>query len=143
MTSRRETVLSALFALLDGALSSKVLRNEPLPERIPQEGLLILRDGEPGEPSVTLSPVSYLYEHRAELDVAVQTANASARDADFDGLLKAIAAAIAGDRTLGGLADRVAALAPVPSEIAADGAVPIKAATVPVVLIYATTDPLT
>ena len=142
MTSRRETVLSALLALLDGVLSAKVLRNEPLPERIPQEGLVILRDGNPGEPSVTLSPVSYLYEHRAELDVAVQGAGAAARDASFDGLLEAIAAAISGDRTLGGLADRVEALAPVPSEIAAEGAVPIKAATIPVVLIYATTDPL-
>lgn len=142
MTSRRETVLSALFALLDGALSAKVLRNEPLPERIPQEGLVTLRDGEPGEPSVTLSPVSYLYEHRAELDVAVQESGAAARDSGFDTLLEAIAAAIAGDRTLGGFADRVEALAPVPSEIAAEGAVPIKAATVPVILIYATTDPL-
>ena len=92
---------------------------------------------------MTLSPVSYLYEHRAELDVAVQGAGASARDAAFDTLLETIAAAVAGDRTLGGLADRVEALAPVPSEIATEGAVPIKAATIPVVLIYATTDPLT
>lgn len=142
MTSRRETVLSALFALLDGALSARVLRNEPLPERIPQDGLVILRDGEPGEPSVTLSPVSYLYEHRAELDVAVQGPGAAVRDAAFDTLLGVIATAIAADRTLGGLADRIEALAPVPSEIAVEGAVPIKAATVPVILIYATTDPL-
>lgn len=142
MTSRRETVLSALFALLDGALSAKVLRNEPLPERVLVEGLVILRDGDPGEPSVTLSPVTYLYEHRAELDVAVQAASALARDAAFDALLGTIAAAIASDRTLGGLADRIEALAPVPAEVAADGAAPIKAATVPVILIYATTDPL-
>jgi hypothetical protein len=142
MTSKRETVLAALHLLIDGALSAKVLRNEPLPERVPAEGLVILRDGDPGEPSVTLSPVTYLYEHRAELDVAVQAASASARDTTFDALLETIATAIAGDRTLGGLADRIEALAPVPAEVATEGATPIKAATVPVILIYATTDPL-
>ncbi len=98
-------------------------------------------DGDPGEPSLTLSPVTYLYEHRAELDVAVQATTASARDAAFDALLGAVATAIAGDRTLGGLADRIEALAPVSAQVAADGAAPIKAATAPVILIYATTDP--
>jgi len=28
-----------------------------LPERVPTAGLLILRDGEPGDPKVTLSPL--------------------------------------------------------------------------------------
>lgn len=142
MTSRRETVLSALFVLLDGALSAKVLRNVPLPERVPQEGLVILRDGEPGEPSVTLSPVSYVYEHRVELDVAVQAATASTRDLAFDALLEAIAAAIAGDRTLGGLCDWVETEAPVPGDIAVEGAPSLKAASLTVVLHYGTADPL-
>lgn len=142
MTSRRETVLSALFALLDGALPAKVLRNEPLPERIPQEGLVILHDGDPGGPSVTLSPVSYVYEHRAELDVAVQAATASERDPAFDALLEAVAAAIAGDRTLGGLCDWIETEAPVPTDISVEGASGLKAASLAIVLHYGTADPL-
>jgi len=31
-----------------------------------------LRDGEPEEPEVMLSPLRYLYEHQAELGVIVQ-----------------------------------------------------------------------
>jgi len=60
-----ETILAALNARLS-ALPATVLRGEVLPERIPAEGLPIPRDGEPGEPEVTLSPLAYHYQHRAE-----------------------------------------------------------------------------
>ena len=56
MPSKREQVLAALFARLDAELSATVRRNEALPERVPAEGLVILRDGDPGEPDVTLNP---------------------------------------------------------------------------------------
>lgn len=72
-----------------------------LPERIPAAGLIILRDGPPGEPEVTLSPVRYHYQHRAELEVVVQAG--SGRASAFDGLIAAIGAAHKADRTLGGL----------------------------------------
>lgn len=52
----RETILAALHARLS-ALSATVLRGEVLPERVPADGLLILRYGAPGEPEVTLSPL--------------------------------------------------------------------------------------
>ena len=54
--TRREDVLAALQARLL-ALPATTLRREVLPERLPDGGLLILRDGEPGEPEVTLSPL--------------------------------------------------------------------------------------
>jgi hypothetical protein len=41
------------------ALPVTGLHGEVLPERVPAEGLLILRDGEPGEPEVTLSPPAH------------------------------------------------------------------------------------
>ena len=63
----RETILAALHARLS-ALPATALRGEVLPERVPAEGLLILRDGEPGEPEVTLSPLRYHYQHRAEIE---------------------------------------------------------------------------
>ena len=67
MPSPRETILTALTDLLGTMPHVPVLRGEVLPERIPSGGLMILRDGNPGEPGVTLSPLIYHYQHRAEL----------------------------------------------------------------------------
>jgi hypothetical protein len=64
MPTPRETILAALHERLQ-TLAAPVLRGEVLPERIPANGLIILRDGKPGEPEVTLSPLTYFYEHRA------------------------------------------------------------------------------
>lgn len=139
MTSKRETVLSALFALL-GSGGVPVLRNEVLPETVPAAGLLILHDGEPGAPDVTLSPATWHYMHRAELDVFAE--RHSDRDAHFDDILASVGALIAADRTLGGLCDWVEAEAPAPADLPLEGATGIKAAAVIIVLHYSTTDPL-
>lgn len=64
MTSQRETILAALRTRLS-ALPATALRGDVLPERVPAEGVLILRDGEPGEPEVTLSPLAYHFQHSA------------------------------------------------------------------------------
>jgi hypothetical protein len=71
MPTTRETILSALHALLQ-IQAAPVLRGEVLPERVPAAGLLILRDGDPGEPAMTLSPLRYHYQHRAEVEAVVQ-----------------------------------------------------------------------
>ena len=118
MASRREEVLQRLFAVLGVIAGPRVLRGEILPERVPPEGLIILRDGDPGEPEMLLSPPEYVFEHRAELEVAVAGGTAAARDAAFDDLLQAIGAAIAANRTLGGLCDWVEAVAPEPVDVA-------------------------
>ena len=54
MPTTRETILIALADLLGTIPHAPVLRGEVLPERIPPAGLMILRDGNPGEPGVTL-----------------------------------------------------------------------------------------
>jgi hypothetical protein len=113
MPTPRETILAALHARLS-ALPATALRGDVLPERVPAAGLLILRDGEPGEPEVTLSPLRYHYQHRAEIEAVVQGAS---RDAAFDTLCAGIGAAIAADRTLGGFCDWVEAEAPRPVDL--------------------------
>jgi hypothetical protein len=138
MPTHRETTLTALYALLQ-TQPAPVLRGEVLPERVPFAGLLILQDGEPGEPEVTLSPLRYHYQHRSEIEAVVQ---GSARDAAFDTLIASIGAALAADRTLGGLCDWVEAEAPRPVDLPVEGAASLKAAVIPVVLHYATADPL-
>lgn len=143
MPSTSEVVLSALHAALEAALPSgaRLERNSALPERVPPAGLLILRDGNPGTPEPLLSPPLYLYDHRAEVEVIVEGVGA-AREAAFDALKLAVHAAIDADRTLGGLCDYVIGEAPAPVDLAIEGAEGFKAATIPVVLTYATTDPL-
>ncbi len=143
-SSTSEQVLSALFEMLQSNIPEgvKLLRNEAYPERVPAAGILILRDGDPGEPEVTLSPPSYLYEHRAEVDLLVEAREAEARDAAFDALKQTVGAAIAADRNLGGLCDYVEAEAPASIDLALEGTEALKAATITIKLIYASSDPL-
>jgi hypothetical protein len=139
MPTTRETVLTALQALLQ-PLAALVLRDDVLPERIPTAGLIILRDGQPGEPDVTLSPLRYHYQHRAELEVVVQAG--TGRASAFDNLIAAIGAALEADRTLGGLCDWVEPEAPASVDLPIEGAAALKAAVITVVLHYTTTGPL-
>jgi len=139
MPSTRETILSALHSLLQ-TQPAPVLRGEALPERVPAAGLLILRDGDQGEPAVTLSPLRYHHQHRAEVEAVVQTG--AGRDTAFDALAAGVGTILAADRTLGGLCDWVEAEAPRPVDLAIDGAATLKAAVIPIVLHYAAADPL-
>ena len=139
MPSKREAILAALHTQLQ-TLAAPVLRGDVLPERIPATGLIILRDGKPGDPEVTLSPLTYFYEHRAEMEVVIQSG--SGRDALFEVLTASIGAVLAADRTLGGLCDWVEAEAPEPVDLPIEGAAALKAAVITVVLHYATPDPL-
>lgn len=135
----RENVLIALAAAL-GDEFGPMLRNASVPLKAPPEGLAVLHDGDPGEPEVTMSPLTYHYQHRAEIDVIVQDSENA--DPVFDALIASIGAKLAIDRTLGGLCDWIEAEAPRPAEIAPDGAAPIKAAMVGIILHYSTPDPL-
>ena len=141
MTTRREQVLSSLFTLLQGIGGGTiVLRNEVLPERIPAAGLLILRDGTPGEAEVTLSPLHYHWQHRAEVEVFVR--GSSGLELAFDTLAEGIGQVIAADRTLGGLCDWIETDAPEPADLAVEGAPTIRAAVLILTLHYTSNDPL-
>jgi len=139
MPTTRETIFSALHARLQ-SLPALILRDEVLPERIPAAGLIILRDGQPGEPEVTLSPVRYHYQHRAELEVVVEAGNG--RASAFDTLIAAIGSALDADRTLGGHCEWVEPEAPASVDLPVEGAAALKAAVITVVLHYTTTGPL-
>jgi hypothetical protein len=136
--STRETILTALHTRLC-MLPTGALRGDVLPERVPAQGLLILRDGEPGEPDVTLSPLRYHYQHRAEIEAVVQGTN---RDAAFDTLCASIGAVITADRTLDGLCDWMEAEAPQLVDLSVEGGASLKAAVIRVSLFYTTSDPL-
>ena len=139
MPTSREAILTALADLLRTVPHVPVLRGEVMPERISPAGLIILRDGDPGDPAVTLSPLAYHYQHRAELEVIVQGAD---RDTAFAALCAQIGAVIRVDRTLGGRCEWVEAEAPQPVDLPIEGAASLKAAVIMVVLHYSMSDPL-
>jgi len=139
MPTTRETILTALADLLRTVPHVPVLRGDVLPERVPSAGLLILRDGDPGDPGVTLSPLRYHYQHRAEIEAVVQ---GTERDSAFAMLTASIGAALAVDRTLGGRCDWVEAEAPRPVDLPVEGAASLKAAIIPIMLHYSSSDPL-
>jgi hypothetical protein len=143
MASKREQVLSALFGRLQEVPLASVKRKEALPQIVPAGGLVILRDGDPGEPDVTLNPVHLFYNHRAEIEAFVSPPAGGGGEALLDALLGEMSAALAADRSLGGLVENLFWSAPEISVLAIEGAAPILCARVIVTLEYLTADPLT
>ena len=141
MASVREQILAALLVCLKTVPGAMANREAPLPETVPAGGLIILRDGDPGDPEVVLSPVSYLWEHQAEIEVILQRGQ-DYDSAALDTLLMAVGAALSTDRSLGGLAEWLDWGAPKTSGLAIDGAASLRGATVPVTIRYASPDPL-
>jgi hypothetical protein len=142
MPSMREQVLSALFSQLHTIPLAFVKRNEALPQAVPAAGLVILRDGDPGEPDVTLNPVHLFYSHRAEIEAFVPQPAGGGGEGLLDALLEDIGAALAADRSLGGLVENLTWSAPEISVLAIEAGAPILCARLIVTLEYLTADPL-
>jgi hypothetical protein len=141
--SKAEQVLDALKTLLATVLGAAVERNSVLPDKIPDGGLIILRDGDPGGPEQALGgfPNAY-YQHAVEVEIYVEEGEAAARDAAFDNLLQGVGAALEADATLGGLAFGLTYGRPEPAIEAVTGAPAIKSATLTVIVDYETDAPL-
>jgi hypothetical protein len=98
--SKAEQVLNALKALLETLTDAVVERNSVVPEKVPAGGLIILRDGDPGEPEQALGGFGNAYfQHAVEIEVYVEEGDATARDNAFDDLLQQVGAALEGDPT--------------------------------------------
>jgi hypothetical protein len=141
--SKAEQILDALKALLETVPDAVVERNSALPEKIPGGGLIIVRDGDPGEPEEALGGFgSTYYQHAVEVEVYVEEGDAAARDAAFDDLLQQIGAVLETDPTLGGLAFGLTYGRPESSIEPVAGAPAIKTATLTVTVDYESDAPL-
>lgn len=141
--SRREDILTSLFSTLESALAANVRRNEVLPEKVPAAGLVILRDGDPGEPDVTLNPRTEFYAHRIEIEVYVPHDPTGGGEVALDALLGSIGMALRIDPSLGGLAENLTPSAPETGALAIEGAAPVLTARLVVTVEYLVSDPLT
>ena len=141
--SQRENAIGAFFAVLGQlSLGTMVKRNAALPERIADHAMAILRDGEMGEPEVSLSPLTYHWQHQVAIELFVADPDTSTRDARMDGLLVELASLIEADRTLGGVIEYAEIAPPKFDDLAADGSSGIKACLLPVALHYSSSGPL-
>jgi hypothetical protein len=142
MMSKREAILAALTGALRTGLSAAVRRNEVLPERVPAEGLVILRDGDPGEPDVTLNPRTEFYSHRVEIEAYVPRDAIGGGEAALDALLGDIGAALRVDPSLGGLAENLMPSASETGALAIEGGAPVLYARLFITVEYLVSDPL-
>ena len=141
--SMAEQVLEAFKALLETVPDAVVARNSALPEKVPDGGLIILRDGDPGEPEEALGGFgNAYYQHAVEIEVYVEEGDAAARDAAFDALLQQVGTTLEADPTIGGLAFVLTYGRPEPAIEAVSGAPAIKSATLTVTVDYETSAPL-
>jgi hypothetical protein len=141
--SKAEQVLEAIRGLLETIPDAVVERNSVLPEKAPAGGLIILRDGDPGEPEQALGGFgSVYYQQAVEIEVYVGEGDAAVRDTAFDVLLQQIGVTLDADPTLGGLAFGLTYGRPETSIEAVPGAPAIKSATLTVTVDYETDAPL-
>lgn len=143
MTSTTETILQALATLVDNAVSGKFERNASVPEKIPSEGLVILRDGNPGLPDEALGGFdNAYYEHEVEIEIYVADGAQNTRDGRFDDIVTAIGAALESDPDLGGFIFGMSYARPDVAVEIVPGSHAIKSGVLTLTLDYETPTPL-
>jgi hypothetical protein len=146
MTTKAEQVLTALKAQLEGAAALddvEIVRNIDSPAKIPENGLIVIRDGNPGEPDQVLGGfTNTYYAHTIEIEVYAQGEPDSVRDALFDSLLAALGTALETDKTFGGAIDGMMYGLPDTATESAEGGQGIKQGTVLLTAEYSAPSPL-
>lgn len=121
--STRFDVLQAVKALMAKACPrAEVLGIDgsgAAPSRVPPDGLIVVRAGDPGPPvEVTMSPLTYWWDHAIPAEIIAGQPGEAALDA----MLVAIGDAIVDDRTLGGRCTWLEASSAGTEDVDADGA---------------------
>jgi hypothetical protein len=137
MSSTGENALAALFAALPTPAGGKKFRNRAASEDVPVGGLLILRDGDRGEPiEEQINPPSAVYRHAASIEIFAVGSDDAARTAKIDALALAVRAALAADRTLGGAVDWAELRRGSPRDDTETGASPVRIEDATAILEY-------
>jgi hypothetical protein len=144
MASIREQVVRALFELLRDGLTaggrrSDVQRNRDRAQKVAAHGDVIVRDGLPGDPEISMSPRKYFYSHEIPIEVAFDAAD---KEGGLDALLSRIGGLIKDDPTLGGLCICIEPTAPNVDVIDTNGATGARWADFSVIANYVTDWPL-
>ena len=139
---KSEDVLQALKETLSGITGVTVERNSAIPEEIPEGGLIIIRDGDPGTPDEVIGFSDVYYAHQIEVEAYVSNADQETRDEEWNSLMAAIGTALEGDRTLGGEVAGFSYSQPAPLTEPVEGGHDIKSAVIELTAEYYASSPL-
>lgn len=138
--TRHEAIVQALMAAL-GGVSAELMREEVLPIKCPDAGVLNVVPGDPEEVGFILGTGRREYERPVQLELVVRGADQTTRITRLEALLAAIAEPLVADLTLAGAVDHLLVDAPVDVEnIPMEGASALKGAVVQLTLFYETSD---
>jgi hypothetical protein len=147
--SKRHEVDQAVFALLKAGLPNYDVagleNGDERARRVNPIGSVVMRDGEPGEPEIDLSPVTYHYRHSIPVEIAASAPTEQDLRIVLDRMGREIGALIAADRFLGDLVGYIEVTALSMADlvgIAGPGAQTIKGATFEIIASYSTDTPL-
>jgi len=135
--------MSELVEGMENIVGATVERNTAVPEKIPTGGLIVLRDGDPGEPETALGGFGGVYySHGIEIELYIEEGDATVRDAAFDTLVQSIGTTLEADPTLGGLTFGMSYARPEINTEAVAGAPAIKSGVMTLIVEYETATPL-
>lgn len=135
--STPESILRAVHAALSGLSGPTVARNPAASVDVPADGLVVLRDGIPGEPERVLGGVSSVYyAHEIPIEIYVRGGSDAARDSAFDALVLAVGEVLADNPTLGGLAHGMTMGWPAPQTESVEGGPGMKTGTLTLTVEY-------
>jgi hypothetical protein len=140
---KAEQVLEAIKVMIATALpTADVARNAAKPKSIGAGGAVFIRDGDPGEPDVILSPIRYTYSHRVSIELGLRKDGTKSKEMVADDMMTAINHAIEANRTLGGLCEWMEPDAPVSDDMTVQGAEAGLWVEFGIIATYTTTSPL-
>lgn len=125
-------ILSAVQSRIS-SVGTLFKRNAGLPNAVPSGGLVIMRDGEAGEPEPLLSPLRYYYRHRVDVELFVAKPDT---ETVLYGLADSICSLLRADRTLGGLVEDIEAGAIEVDAVQTEAGAEILGARLPIYLHY-------
>ena len=120
----------------------QIKKNVVIPQKIPPEGIIILRHGKCEIVETILSPVSYVLELRPELEVLVQGMDDDHRHNQMSKIIKKVSDCLTSDFSLGGNVDYLHTDPPEYSDENIDGAPPIRVASIPIIIEFVSNNPL-
>jgi hypothetical protein len=144
--STRLDVLTAIKALIAATRPQADVRGmteeDVKPDEVGEGGAAMVQSGDPGEPSVDMSPPTYWWEHSVPVELVSYPVGGLTSQQILDDWLMTIGRAVAADRTLGGVCSFLDVSAPTTGIANVAGAAPIGWAAFTITASYSTDSPL-
>jgi hypothetical protein len=145
--SKRLDVVKAVKELLKAAFPGFDVKgldaDAAFPDRIPPNGLIIVRNSDPGAPEVDLCPPTYNYEHPIKVEIAGYSSPTKTPAEVVDEILETIGTAVQANRMLAGLCSWLDTEAPAIDDFSTEGSRSVAMTELNIIAHYSTPNPLT